>query len=260
MSKPDMKDAPEWAVCKAQDGDGEWWWFEQGPQHSSHWVCEDGRMQLASKGDPNPNWRDTLTRVNRPTERRWTDQLTAWETERNEAIESLASMSSGERLTRFAGQNSTRHMGHTLTWEEVMHVPNWSEKPTVDAVKSLAHPNEAEDYIVQADRFEIGGHTLDSLTQLKANEVNCHYHHHVRIPVTQADLDRGYVEYRLDPYRVCDVYDVGGGPREQMAKKLLRWTDKGQNEEQVLNEIQSAMDRWREMRAEDKAATDKERK
>lgn len=78
-----------------------------------------------------------------------------------------------------------------------------------------------------------------------------HYRHRVRARITDEDIARGFVEIKLDPYRVCDVYDTGGGPREQMVKKLLRWTDKGQSEEKVLDEIESALKRWREMRWED---------
>lgn len=81
--------------------------------------------------------------------------------------------------------------------------------------------------------------------------VSAHYRHSVRVPVTAEDLERGYAVFKLDPCRVCDVYATGGGPREQMIKKLLRWTDKDQNEGQVLREIGAALDRWHEMRAED---------
>lgn len=82
--------------------------------------------------------------------------------------------------------------------------------------------------------------------------MSAHYRHSVRVSVTAEDFERGYAIYKLDPYRVCDLYSTGGGPREQMIKKLLRWTDKGHDEDQVLREIGSALDRWHEMRAEDR--------
>lgn len=82
-----------------------------------------------------------------------------------------------------------------------------------------------------------------------------HYRHTVRAPIRDEDIARGYTEVKLDPYRVCDVYQTGGGPREQMIKKLLRWTDKGQSEDKVLAEIESALTRWKEMREEDAACT-----
>jgi len=77
-----------------------------------------------------------------------------------------------------------------------------------------------------------------------------HYRQFIRARITDEDIARGYTEVKLDPYRVCDAYDTGGGPREQMVKKLLRWTDKGQSDEQVLGEIESALTRWKQMREE----------
>lgn len=82
-----------------------------------------------------------------------------------------------------------------------------------------------------------------------------HYRRVIRAPITDEAIARGYTEVKLDPYRVCDVYQTGGGPREQMIKKLLRWTDKGQPEETVIAEIESALARWKEMREEDAACT-----
>lgn len=38
MSKPDWKDAPEWAQFLAMDKDGEWWWYERGPE----WLPFEG--------------------------------------------------------------------------------------------------------------------------------------------------------------------------------------------------------------------------
>ena len=61
-----------------------------------------------------------------------------------------------------------------------------------------------------------------------------------------------YRGIKLDPYRIARIYDMRGGPREQIMKKCLRFTDKGQTEEQVEAEIRSALDRWREMLQEDK--------
>ena len=80
-----------------------------------------------------------------------------------------------------------------------------------------------------------------------------HYRHTIRARITDEDIARGYTEVKLDPYRVCGIYATGGGPREQMIKKLLRWTDKGQSEEKVIAEIESALARWKEMRREDAA-------
>ncbi|MDY7116582.1 hypothetical protein RAN53_09485 [Halomonas sp. SSL-5] len=93
----------------------------------------------------------------------------------------------------------------------------------------------------------------DDLADRQAADPAGHYRHVIRAPITDEDIARGYTEVKLDPYRVCDIYATGGGPREQMVKKLLRWTDKGQSEERVIGEIESALKRWKEMREEDAA-------
>jgi len=60
-----------------------------------------------------------------------------------------------------------------------------------------------------------------------------------------------YKGIKLDPYRICEVYNVGGGAREQIIKKGLRWTNKGDSERQVLKEIMQACERRLEMLDED---------
>ena len=55
----------------------------------------------------------------------------------------------------------------------------------------------------------------------------------------------------LDPYRICQLYNVGGGPREQILKKCLRGTSKGDDEMKVVDDIIIAALRWKEMLIED---------
>lgn len=52
---------------------------------------------------------------------------------------------------------------------------------------------------------------------------------------------------KFDPYRVARMYDLGGGPREHMVKKLLRGTGKGHTERELIDELQCCLDRWKEM-------------
>lgn len=66
-----------------------------------------------------------------------------------------------------------------------------------------------------------------------------------------AHYQREYKGILLDPYRIAAVYGMRGGPREQIMKKCLRFTDKGQTEQQVVDEIRSALERWQEMLEED---------
>lgn len=60
-----------------------------------------------------------------------------------------------------------------------------------------------------------------------------------------------YQGVKLDPYRICQVYGIGGGPREQIIKKCLRGTKKGGDMLTVISEIRTALDRWEEMVMED---------
>jgi len=66
-----------------------------------------------------------------------------------------------------------------------------------------------------------------------------------------AHYQREYKGVLLDPYRIAKVWGMRGGPREQIMKKCLRFTDKGQSEQQVVDEIRSALERWQEMIEED---------
>lgn len=78
-----------------------------------------------------------------------------------------------------------------------------------------------------------------------------HYQKHYHVILTENDKANGHVEILLDPYRIADIYQVGGGAREQILKKALRYTDKGHSEEEVLREIISAAERRLEMLRED---------
>lgn len=79
-----------------------------------------------------------------------------------------------------------------------------------------------------------------------------HYGHTLRAPITDDDIARGFVEIQADPYRIAEVYRMRGGPREQIMKKCLRFTDKGQSEDKVIADIESALTRWKAMRDEDR--------
>lgn len=58
--------APEWARFKAQDEDGQWWYFSSRPVTTKDtWVQGDDidvadNFQFDRHAEPNPNWRDTL--------------------------------------------------------------------------------------------------------------------------------------------------------------------------------------------------------
>lgn len=58
MSKPDWKDAPEWANWLAMDSDGEWYWFQRRPHADLYaWIADDGEVEFASSSI---GWRKRL--------------------------------------------------------------------------------------------------------------------------------------------------------------------------------------------------------
>ena len=90
-------------------------------------------------------------------------------------------------------------------------------------------------------------------TPLETVDPGKHYRYTYRQHVTRGDADVGYVDVKLDPYRVCKVYKVNGGPREHIAKKALRGCSKGHTELELIGELQSCLDRWKEMIEEDES-------
>ena len=60
-----------------------------------------------------------------------------------------------------------------------------------------------------------------------------------------------YKGVKMDPYRICKLYNLGGGPREHATKKLLRGGDKGHNEREMWEEVLSCAERALEMLDED---------
>ena len=67
MSKPDWKDAPEWAEWLAQDSSiagASWTWFALEPfMQGDYWMQPDGSTCLyASQVEDNANWKQSLER------------------------------------------------------------------------------------------------------------------------------------------------------------------------------------------------------
>ena len=78
-----------------------------------------------------------------------------------------------------------------------------------------------------------------------------HYQNFYTRPLTKEEIKAKVVTIKLDPYRICDALNIGGGAREQIVKKGLRWTTKGDDERQVIREIMQACERRLEMLDED---------
>lgn len=78
-----------------------------------------------------------------------------------------------------------------------------------------------------------------------------HYQNHYTRPLTREEIKAKKVTIKLDPYRIADALDIGGGAREQILKKSIRWTSKGDDERKVITEIMQACERRLEMLDED---------
>ncbi|WP_299231687.1 hypothetical protein [uncultured Halomonas sp.] len=84
-----------------------------------------------------------------------------------------------------------------------------------------------------------------------ALDVGAHYRWEIRRRITDTDIARGWVRVKLDPYRICRVAGVGGGPHEHATKKLLRGEAKGHEARELIREARACLDRWQEMLDED---------
>ena len=81
----------------------------------------------------------------------------------------------------------------------------------------------------------------------KVKDRGKHYRYSYSKVLSEREKKAGVCVFKVDPYRVCDIYNVGGGPREHIIKKALRGVGKGHSEEELIHELQSCLDRWREM-------------
>lgn len=55
---------------------------------------------------------------------------------------------------------------------------------------------------------------------------------------------------KIDPYRICKLYGISGGPHEHITKKMLRGVNKddGINTElDLIRVVRGQLDRWEEM-------------
>lgn len=77
-----------------------------------------------------------------------------------------------------------------------------------------------------------------------------HYRHSFKLRLSDADIANGYVTVNLDPYRISDVYELGGW-REHVVKKALRGTLKGHSEQELIDELRACIDRAEQMMKED---------
>jgi len=78
-----------------------------------------------------------------------------------------------------------------------------------------------------------------------------HYQNFYTRSITKLERDTGMINIKFDPYRIGRVLNIGGGAREQILKKAIRWTNKGCSERKVIKEIMQACERHLELLDED---------
>ena len=63
MTKPDWNNAPKWANWLAMDEDGDWYWYEDKPQHLSIgvWYSSPGKVEFA-ESSITQDWKETMER------------------------------------------------------------------------------------------------------------------------------------------------------------------------------------------------------
>lgn len=78
-----------------------------------------------------------------------------------------------------------------------------------------------------------------------------HYRYSFRLNLTEEDKENGFVMVNIDPYRISEVYKLGGW-REHLFKKTIRGMDKGHTEEELIEELQCTINRAKQMFEESK--------
>jgi hypothetical protein len=85
----------------------------------------------------------------------------------------------------------------------------------------------------------------------KQEDKGKHYRYSFRLNLTEEDKKNGFVMVNIDPYRISEVYKLGGW-REHLVKKGIRGTEKGHSEEELIEELQCTLDRAKQMLEESK--------
>jgi hypothetical protein len=84
-------------------------------------------------------------------------------------------------------------------------------------------------------------------------DLGFHYRNTYSRKLTDSEVTCGHLTLKIDPYRVCKMMGVGGGPREHAMKKLMRGGDKGHSEAMMWEEVIACATRALEMIVEDQA-------
>ena len=211
INEPDDADAPDDCCWMAQDSDGEWVWHPTKPHITS------GPMGDEWYGSHLSYHHNHACYGKIPAGHDW--RTTLREVKREHCTEWETCHDNSP-----CGQND-QYCNDCPNTPHAQDARRLDAQLAADMRASVCSPEEDEEF--------------DRIMQAQAaKEVSKHYRH-------------SYKGVKLDPYRIASVYEMNGGPREQILKKVLRFTDKGHSEQQVVNEIRSALDRWQQMLDED---------
>ncbi len=97
---------------------------------------------------------------------------------------------------------------------------------------------------------EINPSRVEEQSKHEMEDKGKHYRHSFKLRLSESDIANGYVTVNLDPYRISDVYELGGW-REHVVKKALRGTLKGHSEQELIDELRACIDRAEQMMKED---------
>lgn len=93
---------------------------------------------------------------------------------------------------------------------------------------------------------------LDSEEPVITEDTGSHYRYSLRVDISQTDIERGYINVKLDPFRIAEVYKLGLGIGT-ILKKCLACGKRGHNTvEEDLKDIICAAQRMLEMLSEDR--------
>ena len=82
-------------------------------------------------------------------------------------------------------------------------------------------------------------------------DTGAHYRFQLQVPVTQADLERGYAVANIDPYKIADVYGITNHAIFSALKKLLVAGGRGfKDTAQDVADSIGALQRWKQMQEE----------
>lgn len=103
--------------------------------------------------------------------------------------------------------------------------------------------------MVLCNRKDLDNMLSEVLEGLPDKDFGKHYRYSFRLNLTPEESKRGYVIVNIDPYRISEVYELGGW-REHLVKKAIRGTEKGHTEDELIAELQCTLDRAKQMREE----------